>query len=58
MGGAQRRTLPRAFRPEALASPGGARCLPGYSARPASRPGLRCGREIRVFLKMVALCSG
>jgi len=41
-----------------LARPGGTRCLLGYSARPASPPGLRCGREIRVFPKMVALGSG
>lgn len=36
----------------------GARCLLGYSARPASPPGFRRGREIRVFPKMVALGSG
>jgi hypothetical protein len=47
-----------ASRQGALAGPGGARWLPGYSARPASPPGLRCGREIRVFSKMVALGSG
>ena len=47
-----------ASRQGALAGPGGARCLPGYSARPASPPGLRRGREIRVFSKMVALGSG
>uniref|UniRef100_A0A8C0MF48 Ubiquitin-protein ligase E3A n=5 Tax=Boreoeutheria TaxID=1437010 RepID=A0A8C0MF48_CANLF len=40
-----------ASRPGALARPGGARCLLGYSARPASPPGLRCGREIRVFFQ-------
>ncbi|KAK2107688.1 hypothetical protein P7K49_012853, partial [Saguinus oedipus] len=63
-GGA--RALPRvlvpphvlASRPGALARPGGARCLPGYSARPASPPVLRRGREIRVSPKMVALGSG
>lgn len=44
--------------PRALAPLGGARCLPGYLARPASHPVLRRGREIRVSLKMVALGSG
>lgn len=44
--------------PGALAWPGDARCLLGYSARPASPPGLRRGREIRVFPKMVVLGSG